>query len=169
MTPLAWIVLLAASTSVDLVDEVYQIPSEGWFCVPIDLRQQPALVAGGFHVEAGSQNVRLILVTQTEFQRLRNDLPHGLLAVTATGRSGAFRYRVRHTGDYVLVVDNRSNKQVPTTVRLRVALDFAHPTGPEFTLLSSQRQLTVIVLSFAFFFAAVTYSARKLLRAAKRT
>ena len=87
--------------------------------------------------------------------------------MTEIGKSGALDFRVRQPGDYVLVVDNRSSKTQPAAVHLRIALDFARPTGPIVTRLGPERQLTVIVLSFAFFFGVVTYSARKLLRAAK--
>ena len=39
------------------------------------------------------------------------------------------RYRVREPGDYVMVLDNRSEDR-PATVRLSVWLDFAAPAGP---------------------------------------
>jgi hypothetical protein len=172
MTPLACLVLLAASTSVELVDEIYQIPPAEWKYVEVNLRQNPALVTASFQVQSGAEsrvgNVRLALMTRADLERLREDLPHGLLAVTAPGKSGALHFRVRQPGDYVLVVDNRSSKARPAAVHLRIALDFALPSGPLVTRVSPQRQLTVIVLAFAFFFGVVTYSARKLLRAAKR-
>ena len=169
MTLLACFVLLAASTSVELVDEVYQIPPAEWKYVEVNLRQNPALVTASFHVQSGAGNVRLALMTRADLERLREDLPHGLLAVTGIGKSGALNFRIREPGDYVLVVDNRSSKAQPAAVHLRIALDFARPSGPVVTRISPQRQLTVMVLAFVFFFGVVAYSARKLLRAAKRT
>ncbi len=169
MTLLACVVLLAASTSVELVDEVYRIPTNEWKYVEVNLRQNPALVTASFQVESGSETVRLALMTRAALESLRADLPHGLLAVTPIGKSGALAFRVRQPGDYVLVVDNRAGRAQPAAVRLRVALDFARPSGPEITRLAPQRQRTVIVLAFAFFFGVVTFSARKLLRAARRT
>jgi hypothetical protein len=54
-------------------------------------------------------------------------------------------------------------------VRLKISLDFApRPQGPEVTRLSPRRQLTVILISFAVFFAIVSYSARRLLGAIRR-
>ena len=50
MTALACFVLLAASTSVELVDEVYQIPPAEWKYVEVNLRQNPALVTASFRV-----------------------------------------------------------------------------------------------------------------------
>jgi hypothetical protein len=169
MNGLACLVLLAASTSVELVDEVYQIPSAEWKYVEVNLRQRPALVNASYEVQSGSQTVRLALMTRDALEHLREDLPYGLLAVTEAGKSGGFAFRVRQPGDYVLVVDNRLNKQKPAAVRLRVALDFGGRAGPEVTRLAPGRQLIVIVLAFAFFFGVVTYSARKLLRGARRS
>jgi hypothetical protein len=169
MRLLACFVLLAASTRVELVDEVFRIPPARWNYIPIDLRQNPALVTANFGVESGDGKVRLALMTQADVERLREELPHGVLAVTAIGKSGALSFRVRRPGDYALVVDNRATEGLPAAVHLRVALDFAPPSAPEVTRLPAQRQLTVIVLAFAFFFGVVTFSARKLLRAARRT
>jgi hypothetical protein len=169
MTLLACVVLLAASTSVELVDEVYRIPTNEWKYVEVNLRQNPALVTASFRVESGSETVRLALMTRAALESLRAELPHGLLAVTPVGKSGALAFRVHQPGDYVLVVDNRASRAQPAAVRLRVALDFALPSGPEITRITPRRQVTVIVLAFAFFFGVVTFSARKLLRAAKRS
>ena len=169
MTALACFFLLAASTSVELVDEVYQIPPAEWKYVEVNLRQNPARVDASFNVQSGSETVRLALMTRAALENLRSDLPHGLLAVTASAKSGVLHFRPRQPGDYVLVVDNRASKAKPAAVHLRISLDFARTSGPEVTRLAPQRQLIVIVLAFAFFFGVVTWSARKLLRAAKRT
>jgi hypothetical protein len=169
MKPLAFLVLLAASTSVELVDEVYRIPPAEWKYVEVNLRQRPALVSASFQTESGAGKVRLALMTRADLERLREDLPHGVLAVTEIGKSGALDFRVRQPGDYVLIVDNRSSKTQAAAVHLRIGLDFARPTVPLVTRLAPQRQLAVIILSFAFFSGVVTYSARKLLRAAKRS
>jgi hypothetical protein len=52
-------------------------------------------------------------------------------------------------------------------VRLLVSEDFSGPPVVTARYLSPGRRLTVIVVSFAFFFAIVSFSARKLLRAMK--
>jgi hypothetical protein len=168
MTALACFILLAASTRVELVDEVYQIPPAEWKYIEVNLRQNPARVDAGFDVQSGAETVRLALMTRAALESLRAELPHGLLAVTEAGKSGAFHFRVRQPGDYVLVLDNRTSKMRPAAVRVRVALDFAGPSGPVVTGLDPRRQVTVIVLAFAFFFGVVTWSARQLLRATKK-
>jgi hypothetical protein len=169
MTALACFLLLAASTTVELVDEVYRIPPAEWKYVEVNLRQNPARVDASFDVQSGSETVRLALMTRAALENLRADLPHGLLAVTPAGKSGSLHFRVRQPGDYVVVVDNRASKAKPAAVlHLRISLDFAASSGPDVTRLAPRRQFTVIVLAFAFFFGVVTWSARKLLRAAKK-
>ena len=165
MIALAWIFLLQASTRVELTDEVYHIPRNEWKWVEVNLRQRPARVSATFEVQSGPRKVRLALMTRDDLDRLNNDLPYGLLAVSNAAKSGSLGYRVRRRGDYVLVVDNRVDGGQPAAVHLRVALDFATPSEPEETQISAQRQLTVIVMSFLFFAAVVTYSARRLWRA----
>lgn len=168
MTAFACFLLLAASTSVELVDEVYRIPPAEWKYVEVNLRRNPALVTASYQVVSGSRKVRLVLMNRLDLTHLRDEIPHGQLAVTSPGDSGALAFRVRDLGDYVLVVDNRSSKVQPATLHLRIALDFGPPAGPVITRLGPRRQLAVILLSFAFFFGVVTYSARKLLRASRR-
>jgi hypothetical protein len=165
---LAFLLLVASSTAIDLVNESYQIPDDGWYWVPVDLQEHAALVKARFEVENGSRGVRLLLLTQGEFERLRDRRDFRSLAVSRAGQAGELRYRARQTGRYVLVVDNREAREIPTAVRLHATLDFAQVEGAEVTHVSPQRQLVVILLSFGFFFGVVTYSAKKMLRATRR-
>jgi hypothetical protein len=168
MTAFAWILLLAASTSVDLVDEVYHIPAAEWKYVEINLRQQPAVVSASYDVPGGAANVRLALMTRADLEHFRNDLAHGILALTPIASSGTLNFRVREPSDYVLVVDNRADRDHAAAVHLRVALDFGQAVTPLITTISPRRQITVIALSFIFFFGVVTYSARKLMKLSRR-
>ena len=156
--------LLAASTRVDLVDEVYRIPRGEWKYVALDLHQQPATISATYELPSGSGPVRLALMTREDLEHFRNDADHGVLVVTPLGKSGAFNYRVRRPGEYVIVVDNRAGAAQPAAVHLKVNLDFAR-RGPDVTQLSPQRQLAVVVISVAVFVGIVTYSARRLLKA----
>jgi hypothetical protein len=171
MIPLA-LILLAAATRLELVDEVLRIPAGDWRYVELGLKQQAAFVAADFEVQAGSQPVKLELMRHEDLDRLRADRPNGVIAATALAASGRLLYRVRVPGDYVVVIDNR-NANGPAdrreaVARLRVVLDFGARPGPQVTRLSPQRQFTVIVISFAVFFGIVTYSARRLLRGIRR-
>lgn len=163
------LLLLAASTRVELTDEIYQIPRNEWWWVEVNLRQKPAEVSATYEVRSGPRKVRVALMTRDDLERLNSDVPHGVLAVTDPAKSGTLTYRVRRRGDYVVVVDNRVDGHQPAAVHLRIALDFAPPATPEETQLSPQRQLAVILMSFVFFVGVVTYSARRLWKARRGT
>ena len=157
----AWILLLAASSSVELVDHTYQIPANDWSFFDLGLMQRSALVKADFAVEAGPP-VQLLLMEQEDLERLNRGEPHGMVLSTAVGPAGRLEVRTGKPGDYVVVVENRSGRAETSKVRLRVSIDFAKAT-----LLSPQRQLTVVAISFAVFFGIVTYSARRLWHAVK--
>jgi len=157
---LALLLLLAASR-VELVNETYQIPASGWYYEDLGLKQRPAVVSAQYEAAGDGASVRMALLAADELDRLRSGQRHGALAATAPGARGALRYDVRWRGDYVLVIENQA--PAPATVRLRIALDF-----PEATELSPQRQVTVVAISFLAFFAIVSFSARRLLRAVRR-
>jgi hypothetical protein len=161
MIALAWILLLATSSVVDVVNEVYQIPANDWRYVELGLKQKPAVVHAHYIVESGPPEVRLALMRRDDLERLREGLPHGIIEETEPAASGSFTPHPRGTGDYAVVVVNEAN--TPASVRLRIWLDFADRTGREVTQLSPRRQLVVIFLSFATFFGIVTWSARRLL------
>jgi hypothetical protein len=158
-------ILLAAPTSVELVDEVYQIPAREWRYAPFTLKQQPALVSATFEVLDGSGQARIALMRSQDLERMRGGQPHGVLALTPLASSGNLSYYVHVPDDYAMVVDSHVAK--PSAVHLRVSLDFGGSPGPAVTRLSRQRQLAVILMSFAFFFGIVSFSARRLWRAVK--
>ncbi|HEV3199585.1 MAG TPA: hypothetical protein VGZ73_16895 [Bryobacteraceae bacterium] len=166
MIAFAWIVMLAASTVAPVVDEVYQIPANDWRYVELGLNQKPAMVHAHYAVESGPPQVRLALMRREDVERLRAGLPHGVIEETEPAASGSFHPHPRGPGEYVVVVVNEADG--PASVRLKVWLDFAVRPGPEVIQLSTQRQLVVILLSFATFFGIVTWSARRLLRGIKR-
>jgi hypothetical protein len=161
---LAWS-LAAAPTSVELVDEVYQIPANEWRYVDLTLKQQPALVSATFQVLTGSQQARIALMRSQDLERLRGGQPHGVMAVTPLASSGSLSYYVHWPDDYAIVVDNRDAR--PSAVHLRISLEFGTSPWPAVTRLSARRQLVVILISFAVFFGIVTFSARRLWRAVK--
>jgi len=158
MIVLACFFALAAATRVDLVDEVYSIPADKWHYVDVRLKQQPALVLARFD-SPDSAAVRLVLMRREDMEHLFEGLPYGVVNEVGPARSGTLRAEVP-LGDYAVVVDNREANSRPATVHLRVWLDFSK--GGLTTQISSERQLAVIVISFAVFFAIVGYSMSKL-------
>jgi hypothetical protein len=152
--------LLAAPTSVELVDEVYQIPANQWRYVDFTLKQQPALVSATFQVLTGSPQARIALMRGQDLERLREGEPHGVLAVTPLASSGHLNYYAHWPDDYAIVVDNHAAQ--PAAVHLRISLEFGGTPGPAVTRLSPQRRLTVVLIGFGVFFGIVGYSARRL-------
>ena len=86
MIPLA-LILLAAATRLELVDEILRIPAGDWRYVELGLKQQAAFVAADFEVQSGSQLVKLELMRREDLDRLRTDRPNGVIAATAAAVS----------------------------------------------------------------------------------
>jgi len=168
MIAYAGLLLAAASGPAPrFVDEDrYRIRPDDLEIVHLPLRKNPAVVDVSYAVESGSERVRVLLVCQDDFYQAKSDLSRlpedAVLAATPRGKSGSFEQRVARKGDYVIVLDNRANRENGAVVQMRVAFDY-----PKVTQLSPERQFTVIAISFLAFFAVVTYSARKLLRATR--
>jgi hypothetical protein len=162
----ALLLLAAASSRVELVNEVYRIPAGEWRYVELGLNQKPAYVTARFEALEGSRQVRLALLRTADLERLRNGQPHGVMAVTESAGSGRLEYPVEQPGDYAILVDNSTGQGA--TIRLNVSLDFSGTHGAGITRLSPRRQLTVILVSFAVFFGIVGWSTRRLLRAIRR-
>jgi hypothetical protein len=161
------LLLLAAATRVELVDEVYTIPTAEWRYVEVQLRQTPVAVNCSFQVVSRGAQVRVALLSRADLERLRADQPHGFLAATQPASSGTLNYHLQRAGEYAVVVDNRA-LHTPLRVHLRVSLDFSGRPEQGVRTLSPERRLAVILISFAVFFGIVTWSARKLLRAARQ-
>ena|ERR1044071_4397390 len=101
------------------------------------------------------------MMPREDLERLFRGKPHDSVAGTPDGERGDVDYDMRELHDYCFVVLN--NGSGASLVHLRIWLEY-----PGVEQLSPQRQLTVIVLSFAVFFAIVGFSARKLLRAVRK-
>jgi hypothetical protein len=167
MLPGLTLLLLAAATRVELVDEVYTIPPTEWRYVEVQLRQTPVAVNCNFRVVSKDAQVRVALLSKGDLDRLRLDQPHGFLAATQPSSSGILSYHLQRAGEYAVVVDNRALR-APVRVHLQVVLDFSGRPEQGVGYLSRERRLAVILISFAVFFGIVTWSARKLLRATRQ-
>lgn len=159
MIPVA-LILLASATHVELVDDVFHIPARQWLYTELALRQRPSVLSADLDVRSGSRQVRLALLRREDLDRLRADRPFGVLATTDPAGSSHLRYPIRVPGDYFLLIDNRTSGGQSSEAHIRVAVDF----GPPAFQLPFQRQIAVIVISFAVFFVIAGYSARRLLR-----
>jgi hypothetical protein len=160
MPPLACLLLLAISSGVELVNDVYQVPANDWRYVDLGLHRRPVIVQAMFNVESGPP-VRLMLLERKDLERMNHGEAHGALRITPTQPSGGFRLQTEPPGDYVIALENRGAPK-PASVHLRITLDFGDATQ-----LSPERRLTVIAISFAVFVGIIGYSASRLWRMAK--
>jgi hypothetical protein len=161
MSSLALLLLLAGSR-LNLVDEVYQIPAEDWRFVQLGLNQQSARVFAHYRVEEGSPQVDLSLLRREDLELMTRGERHGTQESTRQGGKGDLSYQVRDLGEYCFVIANHG--KTPARVHLRVWLEFSGVTQ-----LSPARQRNVILVSFAVFFAIVSFSAHRLLRYVRRS
>jgi hypothetical protein len=136
--------------------------------VPLTIRQTPAEVDCHFEVLHGSPSVHLELLPMSEFRLFDRGLEHETLAFTPDGRNGDFRRIIDTSGRYAVVVVNGKRAQ-PATVSLQVRTTINPAAADIARTLSPQRRLTVILISFGFFFVTATWSARKLIRGMKRS
>lgn len=152
--------LLVTVPRVQVTDEVYQIPANDWRWVEISLNQRPALVSARYFVQSGPPNVRAALLPKSELQNLRSSDGIEDFDPTTAAAGGELRRHTREPGEYAVVFENRAAS--PSTVRVRIWLEF-----PVATTISTRRQITVVAISFAVFFAIAGFSARRLLRAVR--
>jgi hypothetical protein len=167
MLALVCTLAFALAPAAELVDHVYTIPADEWRYVELGIGQRTALVEAEYEVRGGSDQVRLALMRRDDLEHLSEGIAHGVVEETEPGRSGRLKCAVRPPGDYVVVVDNRMGDGRRAVVRIRIHLEFPAGAGvPE--RISAQRRLAVILMSFAAFFAIVTWSGRKLLPPLRR-
>ena len=157
---IAALLLLAVFAQVDLIDETFEIPASDWRYVPRPLTQQPAMLDCVFQSNRPDAQVRVVLLSHADLNAWRVGRDHEEIAATPAGPRGALRTSVHDVDTYV-AIENRAPQ--PVRVRLRVSLE-----QPRVRYLSRSRQLAVIVISFGVFFAIVSFSARKLLKAIRK-
>ena len=158
---LALLLLLAISRPVVLVDDVYQIPAGQWRWVPFALKHQLSTLECRAQT-MGPGEVRLELIHRSDLDLLFQHKSYDSLISTADGATAAFNQYIDEPGEYAVVIENPGKD--PVAARLTVAMSFGQSAA---RYLSHERQLTVILVSFALFFTIVTFSARALLRAMK--
>jgi hypothetical protein len=155
----ALLFLLAFSARVEVVNESFEIPANDWRYVPRPVNVEPALVSCDFS-SGPRARVSVALLSRSDLDARRAGRDYEEIAASPAGPRGMLRVAV-HEPDAYLVIQNHAAESA--TVHLRVFLE-----EPQVRYLSRRRQLAVIVISFALFFAIVTLSARKLLKAIKK-
>jgi hypothetical protein len=156
MIALAWLMLAAVTSKVELVNGDYQIAPSDWQWVPIGVKQRTGMLSADFQVRSSSGQVRLVLMRREDL----DDMPRGNLAQTPLGSAGSINRYLHELGEYGLVIQNQ-DARAPANVHLNIWMDFAQPRSGVETL-SPKRQFSVIAISFAVFFGIVTWSAKRL-------
>ncbi len=150
------LMLSSASPSGEITHQTYSIPANEWRYVEVPLPGSARLTAA-YHSVMDGDDIRVMVVRDEDLKLLRDEKPTGFIAESQPGPSGILECYLPEPGRYAVVVDNREGERA-ASVSLLVKLDSARVT-----FLPRNRQLIVILASFGFFFAVVTWSARKLL------
>lgn len=155
--------LAAASGPQQDADQTFRLESGDFRWMPLTVRHIPSEVDCRFEVTQGDPSIHVELLPMSEFRLFSRGREHDTMALTPNGRSGEFRRIVDVRGEYAVVVENkRGAPRATVLLHVRTTLD---PGADVARFLSPARRLTVILISFAFFFATVAWSGRKLLRA----
>ena len=135
-------------------------PGDIWY-LKVVVRRTPEEVDCHFRMIKGSPTVHLELMSVNEYHRFNRGQTHHALALTPEGARGDCREIIDEPGEYGVVVINEKNAPAASIlVQVHTSID---PKDLARTL-SPERRLTVILISFAFFFVSVTWSARKLIQ-----
>jgi hypothetical protein len=130
--------------------------------VPFTVRQTASEVDCRFEVIRGNPSVHVELLPMSEFRLFNRGREHDTMALTPDGKTGEFKRIVDVRGQYAVVIVNASGAP-PATVVLHVQTNI-NPGADVARTLSPRRRLTVVLLSFAFFFITVAWSGRKLVK-----
>ena len=122
--------------------------------------KQPAIASCEFEADGAGGQVRVAPVNREELDAWLAGRSHQEMAATPPSRRGRLRMAINDLDTYV-AIDNAGPQAAK--VRLHVFLE-----EPQVRYLSRRRQLAVIILSFGVFFAIVSFSARKLLKAIRK-
>jgi hypothetical protein len=144
--------------------QAFRLDPGEWRWVPFTIRRVPTEVDCRFEVLQGGPSVHVELLPMSEFRQFNRGRRHETLAVSPDSGSGEFRRIVEERGQYAVVIVNRKNAAA-ATVSLEVGTDLNPSASGIARELPAGRRLTVILISFAWFFATVTWSGIKLMRA----
>lgn len=142
----------------------FRLASGDFRGIPFTVRQTPTEVECRFEVLRGNPSVHIELLPMREFRLFDPGEEHDTMALTPDARTGDFRRVIDTRGRFALVIVNAKNAP-PAIVTLDLKTNVNPDNSDVARTLPPQRQLAVILISFAFFFITVTWSSRKLIRA----
>jgi hypothetical protein len=124
----------------------------------------PTLVECRFKVLQGAPSVHLEIMSDAEYRHMSRGRDYDAIASSPTAREGEIRRMVEERGRFDVVLINDPGAPA-AVVDLEVRTDVDPSEDSVARVLSPGRRLAVILISFAIFFALVTWSAWRLLRA----
>jgi hypothetical protein len=163
--PIVIAFLFAAGSQPQDGSQPFRLESGDFRWVPFTVRQTPSEVDCRFEVIKGNPSVHVELLPMNEFRLFNRGREHDALALTPDGQNGEFKRIIDVRGQYAVVVENARGAPA-ATVLLRVQTNL-NPGADVARTLSPGRRLSVILISFAFFFITVAWSGRKLMRAVR--
>jgi hypothetical protein len=144
-----------------LTDGLVNVPTSYWRAVPVPVLDNDTTVHCSFDVRTKGAKVQALLMERSQAERFHLGRSINALYVTGLETSARFRQRVPEAGNYILILDNRLERQ-PAEVALRIELTSPH--GAAVREVPAERRKAVVALSLAFFGAVVVFSARQFLK-----
>lgn len=130
--------------------------------MPFTVHQTPSEVDCRYDVVQGGGTVHVELLPMSEFRAFTRGRGHDTIALTPAGKSGEFKRIIEQRGQYAVVIENAAGAR-PATIVLDLRTNVT-PGADVARMVPPKRRLTVIAISFAFFFITVAWSGRLLLR-----
>ena len=125
----------------------------------------PTLIDCSYRVLEGRPAVHMEIMSDLNYRRYSRGRDYEPLAYSSDGPSAEIRRLIDERGRFDVMLVNTGKS--PVLVELEVRTDLDPTTDSMARVLSPQRRLTVILVSFSLFFAVVTWAGIHLLRAAK--
>ncbi len=151
MIAIALLLLAAAPERTDLYKERTRIPKSQWRAVRAQMFDRPSTIHCEYRVVEGTSGVRAVLMTGDDVDRFQRGESPRVLASTQAAGSGAFAFRVTRPGEYLVLVDNRTQGTSAVLLDLNVWLE-RHPDATfEPRLLSRETRLKVVAMSLGGF------------------
>lgn len=162
-----WLLLAAAPVpEVVLTNDVVEIQPSEWRPFNFTVTHVPMQLKCTFQSISPEGKVRLVVLSKSDLQQFARNQANGFLRASPEASNGTLPVEIREPGEYAVLMINGSALPKPTQIHLFVAEEFApRIAGPTPRYLSDQRRMVTLLLSFLGFFATVSWSASKLLRA----
>jgi hypothetical protein len=153
--------LLLAAAPTAMIDRSVRVPPAETRGLHFSIKNRPATLHVDYRAAGDGPRVRLIVMAQADENRFRAGRDVDVVAATEFARSGALRAYIATPGEYVVVVDNRAERNAAAVVQMKGTLvyDMAPREARELT---PRVRWTVVSASLVFFFGVVWFAGRRL-------